>query len=416
MRIAPLAVTAVVSLLAVVPASAAAAAPGDLDPSWGGTGYVTTTFPDSDYSFADGMAVKGNDTVAVGGVSTGSVRDFAIARYNKDGSLDRQVTTDFNGGADLAAAAAYMGEKLVVVGYTSPDDVDYNWAIARYNKDLTLDQSFGTGGKVVTDFGPGEDFANAVAIRGDKVVVAGTTETGGGGRNFALARYNKDGSLDTSFDGDGKVVTDFAGATDSAGGVTFVGDKILAGGYAQIGSSFDFALAQYKEKDGSLDPSFDGDGKVTTDFGNGNDFAHAVDVKGDRLLAVGESSNGSDQDFAAAQYDKRGALDPRFDTDGRARLDLGGDDVAFGGAYQDDGLVVMVGATPFGFDDQFAVARFTPAGAPDPNFGGGDGFTTTLIGGDSGAYAMALDGGQKILAAGFSDNDFAVARYIGKKK
>jgi uncharacterized delta-60 repeat protein len=413
MRTMPLAATVVAALLAVVPASAAAA-PGDLDTSWGGTGFVTTPFP-GDYSFADGMAVKGNDTVAVGGVSDGSARDFAIARYNRDGSLDRQVTTDFDGGADLATAAAYMGDKLVVVGYTSPDDVDYNFAVARYNKDLTLDQSFGTGGKVVTDFGPGEDFANAVAVKGDKIVVAGTTETGGGGRNFALARYKKDGSLDSSFDGDGEVVTDFAGDTDSVGGVTFAGNKILAAGYARM-ADYDFALAQYDEKDGSLDPSFDGDGKVTTDFGNGDDIAHAVDVKGDRLLAVGVAPNGADQDFAAAQYDKHGTLDPRFDTDGRAQLDLGGDDIAFGGAYQDDGLVAMVGATPFGFYDNFAVARFTPAGGPDPNFGGGDGFTTTLIGGESAAYAMALDGNQTILAAGYSDNDFAVARYLGKKK
>jgi uncharacterized delta-60 repeat protein len=407
---------AVLLAVFVLPALAAGAA-GDLDPSWGGTGFVTTSFPGA-YSFSNGVVVREDRVVAVGGVQS-LTGDFAIAAYRRNGSLDTsfgtggRVTTDFNGGDDLATAAAYQGDKLVVVGYTSPAPNTYYFAIARYNRDGTLDQSFGNAGKVVTNFGDGYDFADAVAIRDDKIVVAGESRRGGGGDNFALARYTRKGLLDSSFGSGGTVTTDFNGLFDSANGVTFVDDKIVVAGYVQK-TDFNFGLASYRQN-GTLDQSFGNGGKVETDFGHGNDYAHAIDVKGERIVAVGSATNASaSPDFAAAEYNERGAPLQDFGSGGKATIDLGGDDQAFGGKFQRDGKVVAAGGTPFGgFGDHFGVARFTRHGSPDPSFGPGTGFVTTLIGTSSAAFGMDLGPDQKIVAAGYSDNNFAVARYLG---
>jgi uncharacterized delta-60 repeat protein len=410
------AVAAGLALAGLLAASAwAASTAGQLDTSFGGTGYVTTSFT-GDYSFANGVTVQdGGKVVAVGGVATGSTGDFAIARYNKDGSLDQsfgnggRVTTDFNNGTDLATAVAVQGDKIVVVGYTSPGDNTYYFALARYKKDGSLDSSFGNGGKVVSNFS-GYDFADAVAVDGDKIVVAGETRAGTGGDNFAVARYNKNGSLDASFGTDGLVWTDFNGGLDSANGVALMGDKIVAGGYVQ-GANYDFGLVRYN-KNGSLDSSFGTGGKVETDFGHGDDFGHAIDVKGDRIVLVGSASNGTDQDFAAAEYDKRGVLDPHFNGTGMSTMSLGGDDEASGGGFGPGDTVVAAGYSP-GFTGGFAVARWTKSGAPDTSFGAG-GFTTTPIGGASGGFAMALEPDNRIVVAGYSDDNFAVARYLDK--
>jgi len=395
----------------------AAGSAGSLDTSFAGTGYVTTSFGPG-YQFAAGVTnYDGGKAVAVGGYDSGTNNgDFAVARYNKNGSLDQSFgngglgTTDFSGNSDLADTVAVMGDKIVVAGYTSPGGNTFYFALARYNKDGTLDQSFGNGGKVVSNFS-GYDFADAVAVDGDKIVAAGETRAGGpGDDNFAIARYKKDGSLDGSFGNSGLVATDFNGGFDSANGVAFMGDKIVAAGYVE-GANFDFGLARFN-KNGTLDSSFGTGGKVETDFGNGNDFGHAVDVRGDRILVVGSASNATDQDFAAAVYDKRGMPDTHFNVTGRSTIDMGGDDTASGGAFGPEDTVIAAGDT-FSASDQFAVARWTKNGAADPSFGTG-GFTTTAIGGDSGAFAMALGPENKIIAAGYSDDNFAVARYLNK--
>jgi uncharacterized delta-60 repeat protein len=141
-----------------------------------------------------------------------------------------------------------------------------------------LDPTFDGDGKVLTDFGA-SDQADDLAIQADDKIVA----AGASGGDFALTRYNSDGSLDTSFDGDGKLVTDL-GSSDRADAVAIQGDgKIVAAGR----SGGDFALARYNS-DGSLDTSFDGDGKLVTDFGTADDFAYGVAIQGDgKLVAVG---------------------------------------------------------------------------------------------------------------------------------
>src|SRR5262249_41974587 len=152
-----------------------------------------------------------------------------------------------------------------------------DFALARYNGDGSLDTSFGTGGEVTTVLSLA-DFAESVAIQTDgKIVAAGISQQSATAQDFGLARYNSDGSLDTNFGRGGKVLTDFAGSNDGAFDVAIQTDgKIVAAGFSfQFTASENFALARYNSN-GVLDTTFGAGGKVTTDFGNTFDTGRAV--------------------------------------------------------------------------------------------------------------------------------------------
>ena len=163
--------------------------------------------------------------------------------------------------------------KIVAVGTTQhPTTFDTRFALARYAGDGSLDTSFGVGGKVTTGFGGTSNLAFAVAVQGDgKLIAAGVAGGGPTGADIALARYNADGSLDASFGAGGKVVTDFALTHEAAYGLATQpdGKLVVVGSIRPFGPYAtnlpDFALARYNPN-GSLDTSFGGDGKVSTAF------------------------------------------------------------------------------------------------------------------------------------------------------
>ena len=153
--------------------------------------------------------------------------------------------------------------KIVAVGGAGGD-----FALARYNPNGSLDTSFSGDGKQRTDFGGGFDVATGVALQADgKIVAVGGAGGGATGNDFALARYNPNGSLDTSFSGDGKRRTDFGGS-DVATAVALQGDgKIVAVGELAAAPPPTTSPSPATTPNGSLDTSFSGDGKQTTDFG-----------------------------------------------------------------------------------------------------------------------------------------------------
>jgi uncharacterized delta-60 repeat protein len=421
-------------VLAVVIATASpgAAAAGDLDPTFDEDGMVTTDFG-SDAAWAWGIAIQEDGKLVAAGVTYNGPpsdhTDFALVRYNQDGSSDTtlgtdgKVTTDFAGRDDEVQAVAIQKDgKIVVAGSAYLAGTLLDFALARYNQDGSLDTTFGTDGKVTTDFAFNNDGGVALAIQGDgKIVIAGYMNVPERfGIDFALARYNPDGSLDPTFDGDGKVTTDFAGSSDVASSLAIQSDgKIVAAGRAG-GSGIDFALARYND-DGSLDTTFDGDGKVTTDFvtpagSSRGDFAQAVAIQGDRkIVAAGYSIASRDFDFALARYNPDGSLDVELGHYGTVNTDLGSiDDSAHGLAIQRDGKIVVSGTTTVTETRtaDFALVRYTPDGFLDPTFGGGDGTVMTdFAGGDDAATAVAIQRDAKIVAAGDADGQFAVARY-----
>jgi uncharacterized delta-60 repeat protein len=391
---------------------------GSLDSSFSGNGKQITHFPGEDR--ASGIAVQSDGKiVAVGGavaISSATNGDFALARYRTSGALDTSFsgdgrqTTDFGGELEQAAAVAVQTDgEIIVVGTTQANfRTDSDFALARYNRNGSLDTSFSGDGKMTTDFG-GFDGAAGVALQGNgKIVAAGR---GGPGGDFALARYRPNGSLDSSFSGDGKKTTDFGGSLDGAAGVALQDNgKIVAVGHG--GPDGDFALARYNLR-GLLDTSFSGDGRQTTDFRGSSDGAAGVALQGDgKIVAAGRG--GARADFALARYNLHGSLDRTFSGDGKQRTDFGGFDEADGVALQGNGKIVAVGRIGFG---DFALARYSPNGRLDPSFSD-DGRQTTDFGGDDGAAGVLLQGDGKIVAAGSGrgaerSSDFALARYLG---
>lgn len=346
---------------------------GVLDSSFGTAGKVTTDFAgvtktDEGYS----IAIQTNGKIVVAGSAKGG--GIGVARYNSDGSLD--TTFDGDGRAFLyenvytvANSVAIQGDgKIVVVGESIAGD----FTVVRFMANGSLDTDFSGDGKLTTDFGGGLDYAYSVAIQSNgKILVAGITDPAGSPVSdyaFAMARYNDDGALDTTFSGDGKVTTAIRSGSevgDLAYSMALQGDgKILAAGVSrQSTTDFDFALVRYSE-DGSLDASFGTGGIVTTDQGSGSyDRGQSVVVQFDgKILVSGFSATSAftpNWDFALVRYNADGSLDTTFSGDGKLTLPVGdGGDQAYCAALQIDGKVVIAGSSVNGAIKDIALARF----------------------------------------------------------
>jgi len=403
---------------------------GDLDPTFGNNGLVTTDFAFS-YDLPPALAIQADGRIVLAGYSGGYPFDFALARYNPDGSLDTGfgtgglVTTDFNSGdSDYGHAVAIQVDGRIVVagstGYPSHQD----FALARYNIDGSLDTNFGDGGFVVTDFGTYRDDANAVVIQADrKIVVAGYSRPSNGDADFALARYNVDGSLDNGFGNGGMLITFFSYTDDVANAVAIQPDgKIIAAGWANR-PAHDFALARYN-RDGTLDTTFDGDGRVTTDFAGGADIIwYGLVLQPDgKIVAAGSTNQGGARglDLALARYNKDGSLDATFGNGGLVATDFASTtDQCLGVTLHEDGKIVVAGSSNQpGTGHDFALARYLGDGVLDSGFGVG-GWVTTDFGSNNEdvAFAVALQADGKIVAGGETYQpgtgyDFALARYL----
>jgi len=411
---------------------------GDPDGAFFG-GIVITDFFGQDDA-AGGVAIQPDGKIVTAGFTfqPGSNFDFALARYNTDGTLDPdfsggRIVTDFFGQFDLTSDVAIQYDgKIVVVGQCFESfATDLDFAIARYNSDGTPDFTFGTLGKVTTDFFLGDDRATAVAILpSGKIIVAGSARNGAFS-DFALARYNTDGSLDASFGFGGKTVTDFAaGAEDVIEDIALQSDdKIVA-----VGSTFNnatksnFAIARYRPN-GSLDQTFGFDGKVITDFFREADNATAVAVqKNGKIVVAGRaetlvsiSPRMTTSDFALARYNQDGRVDKNFGSSGRLITDFNGqDDGALAVTVQSDGRIIAGGFVnpPAGFSSDFGLVRYNEDGDLDSGFGAGGKVFTDFLGSADSISDIALQRDGQIVAVGSAhDNsglpNFALARYEG---
>lgn len=323
------------------------------------------------------MVVHDNKILVAGRSHNGNNFDFALARYLANGAPDASfgdnglVRTDFDGRDDEIYGLAVKGNYIFAVGRSS-NGGNFDVALARYDlADGDLAPIAGDG-TVTTSFGSGHDEALGVAIQSDdKIVIVGRTHNGSN-FDFLVARYNANGTLDTNSDvtpgsafgtgGSGWLTTNFGSGHDEARGVVIQEDgKIVVAGVGWTGSNYDFAVARYGTS-GTLDSTFDSDGKVTTPFGAGDDqaFAIALQKNDGKIVVVGQSHNGSNNDFAIARYGTNGALDTSFSGDGKQTTAFGtGDDQAYAVAIQPNGKIVVAGFTHVsGTNFDFALARY----------------------------------------------------------
>jgi uncharacterized delta-60 repeat protein len=404
--------------------------PGSLDTSFEG-GIVTVPMSGSDdYGYA--MAVQEDGKIVVAGRNYDNLGDFAVLRLERDGKLDTtfgdagKVSVEIGEGADVGRAVAIQEDgKIVVAGSTDGGASKLDFGLIRLLPDGSLDEDFGEGGKVTTSFSEDADTAYAMLIQKDgKIIVAGdgqggTSETG---LDFALARYNEDGSLDEDFGEGGKVMTSISESSgrDSIYALAFQevdGEQRIVA----VGGEGDFSVARYNE-DGSLDVNFGDEGTVRSINGSTIGAAQAVAIDDEnRVVVAGHDMN----DFALVRLTAGGELDASFGEDSRVRTALSEDnwDRAQGLAIEADGKIVAGGWVYEGGGSagNFALVRYDADGALDPEFGDEGVVITEVVGPmkRDEACAVILQSDERVpttrvLLAGWanvSDSDFAVTRF-----
>lgn len=398
------------------------AQPGSLDLSFGTDGIAITDFSGSgDYAYA--MAIQDDGKIVLAGYAyAGSTNDFALARYNANGTLDNtfdsdgKVMTDFNGGnIEVINAIVIQPDGKIVAAGNSWDGNETHFALARYNIDGSLDNSFSSDGMGIYNWGT-NDYGTAVALQSDgKILIAGASYLDGYGYHVSALRINTDGTVDNTFDSGG--VSTVVGEESQVNAMILQSDgKIVMAGRRVSNLNSDFLLLRYTAN-GSIDNTFDTDGIVTTAFGSGDDYAFTCIQQSDgKLLAGGSSANGFN-DFALARYNSNGSLDNTFSADGKVTTDIasGSDDYGYSVKVQSDGKILLGGYSEALLND-FSVVRYNANGSLENLFDLDGKVTTDLRGTYDYAHTIALQSDGKIVVAGHSDSntdsyDFAVVRY-----
>ena len=398
---------------------------GSLDTTFGTGGKVMTHIGVGDTNTAHAVAIQSDGKIVVAGDSSDG---FALARYNTDGSIDTTfgsggtvVTSDPSGLTGYAMAIQSNGK--ILVGGKSGVIFPTQFALARYNTDGSIDTTFGSGGIVKTSINSLEEI-RAIGIQSTgKIVVAGDSSVSGQVDIFVM-RYTSTGVLDTTFgpaikDGTIRIWLTSTGLSntgdDHARALKIqTDDKIVVAGRTQTS---DFAVVRLTA-DGELDTTFGPnlDGGVMTPIGTGTDYAYALAIQTDGKIVVAGTSVTSNtfDNFAVVRYTSSGILDSTFGTGGNVTTEIVNAS-AWGVGIQSDGKIVAVGRTSGTYYD-FAIVRYTASGSLDTTFGTG-GIVITDVGGfGDHAYGIAFQTDGKFVVAGDAlhnapKTDFAIVRY-----
>jgi uncharacterized delta-60 repeat protein len=340
-------------------------ADGSLDTTFGDGGLVLINFAQSGFAVGRSVLIAPDEKIVVGG-STGV--DFAVVRFHKDGSFDNSfdgdgiATTDFGSIEETIVEIALQADgQIVAFGQTSRSGTRKDFALARYSTTGALDLTFDGDGKVILDLGQDDDLPGGMALQADgRIVIAGESKAGSvflQPSDFTVVRLNNDGSLDTTFSGDGIVQTDVgalfqAGRSDGARDVLVQPDgKIVAGGFNE--ATYDFTFVRYNTN-GSLDTTFDGDGIAFTDFSANPSEINAIALdSANRIVATGQVNPPSPTHFgiAVARLNPNGSPDTSFNGSGRTTITLANTNVSGERAtsvlVQPNGAIVVTGDTAF---------------------------------------------------------------------
>lgn len=341
-------------------------ADGSLDGGFGNDGVVIRAVS-SGWDLSGSVLVQPDGKIVVGGNGwTGSTYDFVALRYNADGTPDNSFGSGgmaffpVGGSQDNAWDCALQPDGKILLTGPVHNGNNYDFGVARLNPNGSLDGSFGSGGKVITPMGAADDFSWSCAVQPDGNILVAGRSVAGAVPAFALMRYLPNGTPDNSFGAGGKVFTPIGGIADRGRVVVVQPDgKILLGGTSTIGSSDDFALVRYNAN-GSIDNTFGANGIVTTSVGTGEDILWDILLQNDgKILASGYGiSPVSGYDFAVVRYNTDGSLDQTFGANGIALTPVGaGSDFGIAVALQSDGKIVMTGATVGVAGYDIAVAR-----------------------------------------------------------
>ncbi|UBF25627.1 tandem-95 repeat protein [Kovacikia minuta CCNUW1] len=385
--------------------------PGDLDPSFGGSGKVI-----GDVGIITSVLVQPDGKVVMSGrkqnSSTGD--DFLLTRYNADGTVDG--TFGSNGSVSTHVSFDEIGRsvvlqadgKLLVAGTTAG-----NFAVIRYNSNGAIDTSFGSNGIVTTDFGRSDEGYKVLVQPDGKVIVSGTIYNSSNNYDFGLVRYNSDGTIDTTFGTNGRVNTHIISDEYGYSAAIQSDGKVLVTGT----SDGRLALVRYNPN-GTLDSSFGTNGVARTNLGGINNGRDLVIQPDGKILVAGDSTSGSFSNFAVVRYNANGTIDTSFGSSGVVVTDFSNsEDYVTGIVLQANGKFVVSGFNRVNFSTaDFALVRYNSNGTIDTSFGDG-GKVVTDLGSDDYALDVALQTNGAIVAAGYSFSNgtakVALARYLG---
>lgn len=345
-----------------------------------------------------------------------------IVSFAQHGTLD----TTFNGNGKVLTAfgefnssvnsLAIQPDGRIIAAGAVFNHVDSQFGLTRYNTDGSLDTTFGMGGKVVSDFSVSKMSLNSIVLQSDgKIIGGGIIYNNYTDAQFVLARYNSNGTLDTTFETDGIII----GSSFHISSVILQSDgKIIVAGFSFVGSSRNFQMYRYNNG-GDVDTSFGVSGIVTTPIG-GKDFAHDVALQTDgKIILSGASHNSSGEynsDFAIVRYHVNGTLDTTFGTSGIKIIDIDDIDEARSVKIQTDGKIVLTGwsYSSSGSPYFYKIMRLLANGNLDTNFGT-DGTVITPVSFGVSSESIEIQNDGKIISAGsYSNggyNDIAMTRH-----
>ena len=416
------------------------AAPGDLDPTFGVGGKALIPVGKVSYDQGRSAALQTDGKIIIVGDSVGDgeysneAANLFVTRLNTDGSRDPSfgiggsTVLRLRASVTVAAVVVQADGKIVVGGFIlvesgSPATIRRTFVIARFLSNGVPDSSFGEAGVIKSLIDPGQSATlTALALQPDGKIVA----TGFSGiispatpHSLLVVRYNTNGTLDSSFDGDGKLFVNVGSSGNRGNAVLIQPDgKLVVGGSLReaTGTITDFLLVRLNSE-GSFDNTFDGDGKLTTKITTSTSAVTALTLQSDgKIVAVGTSNLGTNRNIALARYGANGSLDGSFDMDGVVVTDVV-DEIATSAAIQTDGRILVGGfatvapLTPF----HFLASRYNTDGSPDNTFDGDGRVITALTSVLDRANSLLLQPDGRIVLAGSSvdipDADISLARY-----
>lgn len=398
---------AVCSLLAIFDAPAADAVPGDLDTSLGGFGTDGRIY--SVGFTVNAVAIDQQGRLLLAGGLNGA---FHLQRRSGPRFLTVESAGTFISGdeqSSVARAVAIAPDgKIVLAGTIVQSDGQHDFAVVRFNDDLTLDENFAGDGTQNSDFDGHADDAFAVAVQDDlKVVVAGAAVIEGliyTDVDWGVERFNENGTLDDGFNGNGKWTFD-SEATDNAARALAIQDdgKILVAGdvyTGNLGGNHDFSVIRLASN-GAEDGDFGDDGRRDIGFGD-DEGANAIALdpfNGSIVLAGGDYF--AEEQFKIARVLSDGTPDGSFDGDGQLVAPIDGKATAYGVFVQPDHRTVVAGRAFLVDDpDKFISMRFNGDGSLDPTFGDAGKVFTQFGATSTGAAALALQANGSLVAAG----------------
>ena len=337
-------------------------------------------------------------------------------------------------GNDWGQSLAIQPDGKILLGGYCRGVSNFDFCIARFNSNGTLDTTFRSSGKVIQPIGSGHDFGQSLAIQPDgKILLGGHCCINNNRYSFSIARFEINGTLDTSFGDSGKVIqgiyttqgtqTTQTQATGQSLAIQPDG-KILLGGRCQNGSNWDFCIARFNSN-GTLDTDFGSpNGYIVQSLYPSEDWGYSLAIQPDRKILLGgrciNTNNANRYEFCIARFNSDGisdgTLDTSFGNSGRVRQAIGsGDDWGQSLVILPDGKILLGGYCRGVSNDDFCIARFNPNGTLDTTFGTGGKVIQPISSGDDHGYSLAIQPDEKILLGGHCHNgsnfDFCIARF-----